>query len=253
MNVPNRFFEIAGGSITGSAHVHAGRNNQDAFAWATARTGLVAIVCDGCSSAAHSEIGAGLIARLFARAGAQGLDEGLAPREIVQRARHEVLAQCRVLAIAMSREGGGEAGAVGSFQNTVASHFLCTVVGVVADDATVTTFSIGDGLIVINGERHRLGPFPDNAPPYLGYDLLGGASALDVHRTIPRTDVDSLVIGTDGANDLPSTFVRELGDDARVFRNTDMVRRRLTVLSRGETRLVDDTSLVVLRRVEVDA
>ncbi len=53
-------FQIAAGSVTGQRHLAARRNNQDAFAWWSGRDGLVAVVCDGCSGGAHSEVGAKL-------------------------------------------------------------------------------------------------------------------------------------------------------------------------------------------------
>ena len=143
-----------------------------------------------------------------------------------------------------------------SFSQTVADHFLFTVVGVVITAREATTFSLGDGLVVINGERSQLGPFPNNAPPYLGYALLPCAPArgmseglsFNVHRSMAASEVQSLVLATDGAVDLGA--LSQFWSDDRVFKNADMVRRRLAVLNRGPRRrsLSDDTTLVVVRR-----
>ncbi len=51
-------FEVAAGSVTGRSHVLGGKPNQDAFAFRAADHGLVGVVCDGCGSGAHNEVGA---------------------------------------------------------------------------------------------------------------------------------------------------------------------------------------------------
>jgi serine/threonine protein phosphatase PrpC len=76
-------FEIAGGSITGQAHVAARRNNQDAFAWEMNGGGLVAVVCDGCGTAPHSEAGSQLGARLVTGTCARLLSSGLDPETLL--------------------------------------------------------------------------------------------------------------------------------------------------------------------------
>jgi hypothetical protein len=232
-------FELAGGSVTGRAHVAAGRNNQDAFCWASDANGLVAVVCDGCSGGRHSEVGAQIGARLVVQAASRLLRTHLDAIGLLEQVRQDVLASLRLLAQRMT--------SASSFSRTVADHFLFTIVGLLITPLGATTFCLGDGLIVINGERTQLGPFPDNQPPYLGYALLPdrGAPAFEVHRSMAASEVQSLVLGTDGALDLDSQFWA----DDRFFENPDMPRRRLAVLNRaGAGRLSDDTTLVVVRR-----
>jgi hypothetical protein len=240
-------FEIAGGSVTGRAHVAAGRNNQDTFCWAADSDGLVAVVCDGCGSAAHSEVGAQIGARLFTRAATRLLRANLDAADLLEQVGQDVLASLRVLAREMSADAA-------SFSRTVADHFLFTIVGALITARGAATFSLGDGLVVINGERTELGPFPNNEPPYLGYALIPGVPgrgasqhvSFTIHRSIPASEVQSLVLGTDGAVELDSQF----WSDDSFFKNPDMVRRRLTVLGRGARGglLSDDTTLVVIRR-----
>jgi hypothetical protein len=240
-------FEIAGGSVTGRAHVAAGRNNQDAFCWASDADGLVAVVCDGCSSGPHSEVGAQLGSRLWVQAATRMLSANLDVADLLAQVGQDVLARLRVLAREMSTDAS-------SFARTVTDHFLFTIVGVLITAGGATTFSVGDGLVVLNGERTELGPFPNNEPPYLGYALLPSAQdrgtgdrvPFTIHRSIPASDVQSLVLGTDGAIELETQFWK----DERFFKNPDMVRRRLAVLSRSARGglLSDDTTLVVIRR-----
>jgi Protein phosphatase 2C len=259
----NTKFEIAGGSIAGRAHGAAGRNNQDAFCWAACDEGLVAVVCDGCGSGPHSEVGAQLGARLIVQAAIQGLRRHLEVADVLEQARQEVLARLRLLAGAMATDQ--------SFSRTVVDYFLFTVVGVLITARGATPFSLGDGLVIVNGERRVLGPFPNNEPPYLAYALLPASAAgaahdhagFVLHRPIAADDVQSLVLATDGALDLEAIAARpvrgrsepvgplsQFWSDDRFFRNPDMVRRRLAVLNRGprDGLLPDDTTLVVVRR-----
>ena len=116
-------FEIAGGSVTGRAHVAAGRNNQDAFCWASGADGLVAVVCDGCGSGARSEVGAQVGSRLLVRAATRLLRSSLDVADLLEQVRQDVLASLRLLAREMSVDAA-------SFSRTVADHFLFTIVGV---------------------------------------------------------------------------------------------------------------------------
>jgi hypothetical protein len=189
----------------------------------------------------------------------------------------EVVFRLRSLADAMSTDGGGDGGLgeATRFRRTVADHFLFTTVGVVVDHGAATTFSLGDGLVIVNGERTRLGPFAGNEPPYLGYALLDHVPAprtFDLGKTVPAAVLASLLIGTDGVLDLEALADRRCGhegetvgslrqfwEEDRFYRNPDMVRRRLFLIGRGAAGkdgsirkdgagiLPDDTTLVVLR------
>lgn len=62
--------EVASGTVTGRDHTFSGnlvlgKPNQDAIATAWTKDAFIAVLCDGCSSGEHSEVGAHLIARLM--------------------------------------------------------------------------------------------------------------------------------------------------------------------------------------------
>ena len=59
---------MAAGSAIGREHRRLGRNNQDAWACAVGPGLLVAAVADGCSSGAHTEVGARLAVHWMAAA-----------------------------------------------------------------------------------------------------------------------------------------------------------------------------------------
>jgi hypothetical protein len=279
----NDLFEVAAGSVVGRDHLGrgnllVGRNNQDAYAWSCTAEGLVAVVCDGCGSGGHSEVGANLGARLLVRAlgscpalfaGAVGSGAASsAPPLFVERARHRVLAWLRELA-----SGMGD-----NLAQTVADYFLFTVVGALLLRDWTYIISIGDGVFAVNGEVTRLGPAPHNAPPYLAYPLCGAAPEafpFQVQRSLPTAAVDSVLLGTDGVAHLIEAAGRPLPgrrepvgplgqfwEEDRYFRNPDALRRRLALVNSEHVRLdreagvlvrepgllPDDTTVLVIRR-----
>jgi hypothetical protein len=231
-------FEVAGGTVAGRDHVLLGRNNQDALCWSETPAGLVAVVADGCGSGIHSEVGAQLGARLVTEI-LRGLGPRLAderPEAVLDRARLDLLAQLRVLANAMG----------GSLTQVVSDYLLFTLQGFVVGPHTTFVFGIGDGSVAVNGEICRL-VAPDNAPAYAGYGLLGEAPAFTVHACLPTRDVRSLLVGTDGLDEVP--HIAPFWDEDRYFTNPHNVTRRLRQLSRPSQGLTlpDDTTLVAAR------
>jgi hypothetical protein len=267
-------FEIAGGSVTGRAHLLSGKGNQDAYHWTFRGDNLAAVVCDGCGSGSRSEVGAALGARLVTEQIARETERGAAldAPELWERVRSGALAELERLADAI---GGRRAEAVSEL-------LLFTVVGVVITREQAAIVSIGDGLFAVGDEVRTLGPFPRNEPPYLSYGLCDPtpdqrrSPRFTVHRVLPADQIEAVLIGTDGASalcelaghKLPGGEGGEVGSldrlwkDDRYFQNQDAIRRRLAQLNREVTRplwserlvvreaglLEDDTTLVVVRR-----
>jgi hypothetical protein len=258
-------FDIAAGSVAGREHVRTGRNNQDALHVRANEHGVAAVVTDGCGSSGHSEVGSWLGARCVVEAALEALAQGARPEEpsFLDRVRSEVL---RYVAEVSGRLG----------PDALAEAMLFTVVGAVITPEHTLIFAAGDGVWALNGKVHKLGPFPGNAPPYLTYGLLRpGMSPLERQALVPTPEVESLLLGTDGAQDLlelESTPMPESGEpvgpfsqlweEDRFFRQPDALRRWLTLLTREHVRadfdarrlvrtpglLGDDTTLLVLRR-----
>jgi len=266
--------QIAAGSAAGRLHTLLGRNNQDAFAWARTPDAVVAVVCDGCGSSPHAETGAQIGARLVARALATRLAQGADPRrpEMWSEARAEVLDTIAGLAGVL---GGDPAAAV-------ADYLLFTIIGAVITEDVVRCFSSGDGLIVVDGAPTVIGPFPDNAPPYLAYALFeeqGEKYQFELTEPVAASGVSSILIGTDGAADLLRIEHRDVPGgggkvgplsrfwtDDRFFDEPDSLEGHLAALARDVERadwekraletdpglLLDDTTVVVLRRPSGD-
>jgi Protein phosphatase 2C len=274
--------EIAAGTVTGRDHSFVGKNNQDALAFLQNDHVTIAIVCDGCGSGNNSEVGAqkgarvlvGLLAKAVQIFGEIVISEPEYVLESVRQRALDIFAhEIDVLSGDMSRT------------ETVNDYLLFTVVGTLITRWGCVTFSVGDGVIAVNGQISKLGPFPENEPPYLLYGL--GKTTLsetdpqllrfNIHRIISNlNDFDSILIGSDGVGELIEREHRHLPGsqeivgpleqfwkDQAYFLNPDKVRRKLALINREVTRadwakrtlrrepglLSDDTTLVTIRRI----
>ncbi|HVF84930.1 MAG TPA: protein phosphatase 2C domain-containing protein [Abditibacteriaceae bacterium] len=274
-------WQFAAGSVQGRHHRTTGRNNQDALCWMRDGDNTVAVVCDGCGSGEHSEVGAQIGARIVTQAliralNESDLDEDNANQDVadvLEKARGEILDRVLDLAQAMGD----------NLTQTLCEYFLFTIVGVCITRRQAVYFSLGDGLIFVNGEKISLGPFPNNAPPYLAYGLMTTSLAqncpqilrFQINRVLPMEELQSFLIGTDGVQDLVDAAdkmlpgkeqlvgsINALWKQDRFFANPDAVRRHLAGVNRDFASrdsvhsmrrvlnglLFDDTTLIVARR-----
>lgn len=265
----DELFEMAAGSVTGRMHTAVGKANQDAYAFRAAPFGLCGVVCDGCGSGIRSEVGASVGARIISEQVLAEMQSGQSIRDVAmwERIRVRTLEAFRGLLGMM-----GEPAA-----RIVAEYFLFTVVGVAISNDGVVIFGIGDGLWAMNGDIVKLGPFAGNAPPYLGYGLLGEGPSFIIHRECALNDFESALVGTDGAVDYEAVSgalypggrgekVRPLStfwQENKYFQNEDAIRRTLSLVNREVNRpiwtekriqkesglLEDDTTLFVVRKI----
>ena len=277
-------FQYAAGSVIGRDHRVAGKNNQDALCVSTGDTCDIVLVADGCSAGTHSEVGAQagvqMVSRtirrhveLYSAAGIPHTSFG-ASGPFWEGVRLDVLRQLHGLAQMMGQR----------LSTALNTYCLFTIVGALLTKERASFFSVGDGIIIVNGEMTRIGPFPNNEPPYLAYGLVPTSLERDspallrlqVHREESVESVDSFLIGTDGVGDLHKVSLQKVPNkdelvgplsqfwsEDRYFKNRDMLRRRLTIANRDVTRaswderelviehglLPDDTTIVTGRRV----
>ena len=247
-------FECVSGSMIGRNHVLAGKNNQDAFRVVRQEQYIIAVVCDGCGSGKHSEVGAKLGARMVIDAIADLLNYDLAisDREFWKAVQTNLLQKLKDF-VAISN---GD-------MEFVNDYLLFTIVGVLITSSETVTFSIGDGTIAVNGKLNQIPAYPDNAPPYLAYGLYHpDAVSFEIRDRLPTSEVESILIATDGIDDLIAVeAIRQFWQEDRYFKNPDALRRKLAMLNREETKpdwqrrelvkrsgaLSDDTTIVVLR------
>ena len=200
-----------GATVTGARHARLGRNGQDGVAaWSSGDTGCV-VVCDGCGSGASSEVGARLGAQLFARALAARIADGV---DAFTAARTEVVHAIAALVEQMP----------GDRLVALREHFLFTVVAATLVGDAAIVWAVGDGAYAIDGRTTTLGPFPDNQPPYVAYDLVGAPPI--AHVAMARAS--SIVVATDGAEAVDL----EMFSAARFVAHPDALRRQLAVLAR---------------------
>ncbi|EKE30038.1 MAG: hypothetical protein ACD_2C00053G0004 [uncultured bacterium (gcode 4)] len=277
-------FEFAQGSMTGREHRRVGKNNQDACEVIMGDDFIIATVCDGCSDAKASEVGANLICRMLNARMAeniQRLADELALAENAEKVIGNYLENLRVaciddiIAVCMKLNANYLVG--------IKDFFLSTVVSVIVTREIAFIACIGDGVIVVNGEPYQIGPFPDNEPPYIAYGAVDPAKvrvAKELYRfnlvkILPSADLNSVLIGSDGVEDIISHEfsnipgkdenvgnISQFWDNPKFFSNVSLLSRKLNLFNTDSMRidwetkrikrepglLPDDTTMVVVRR-----
>jgi serine/threonine protein phosphatase PrpC len=256
-------FEYASGSIIGRNHVFAGKNNQDAYRIVANEKFIIAVVCDGCGSGKHSEVGAKLGARLVINAIADLLNQS--SDQDLEISKPEFWDSVKINLLQKLKDFVALSSGDLEFVN---DYLLFTILGSVIISSETVTFSMGDGAIAINGKFTEIPPYADNAPPYLAYGLYKPeAINFEIRDRLPTSELESLLIATDGISDLVKVEdIHQFWQEARYFKNPDAIRRKLAMLNREETKpdwnkrelikrsgvLSDDTSLVVIRKKRYD-
>lgn len=244
---------VVGASVIGSAHRRSDRPNQDSWTVERGERAIVAVLADGCGSAPNSEVGAWLGARIWAKVLRELVEAGLRcedPR-FWPLACAASLERLRTLVDALP----------GPVEARVHEALLFTLVGFVLTPTRLVVHAIGDGLVWLDGRETALGPFPNNAPPYLGYGLLGATPKVEVIHDVDAGAFEGLIIASDGAEELdelgalveprllarPHALRREL---ARINREQLRVDWDAEVIEHGRGRLRDDTTVIALARRE---
>ncbi|MBD2188911.1 protein phosphatase 2C domain-containing protein [Pseudanabaena mucicola] len=253
-------FEYASGAIIGRNHVLASKNNQDAYQIEINDKFIAAVVCDGCGSGKHSEVGAKLGARIVVAAIVNlfNPNSDISDPEFWQVLKTNLLQNLKQFVEIIN----GDAASAMEFVN---DYLLFTIIGALITPSETVTFSLGDGAIAINGKLTQIPAYPNNAPPYLAYGLYQPeAINFEIRDYLPTSALDSLLIATDGIDDLIAVEdIAQFWQEDRYFKNPDAIRRKLAMLNREEVKpdwsrkeltkrsgvLSDDTSLVVLRRL----
>jgi len=205
-----RTLQLAAGSVIGRDHQASLINCQDSYRILQRPEATIAVVCDGVGDRERtiaSEFGARLGSVLlpeilYSVISHYGLtNPGTSMTNFVEdsglweRVRHDVLAEYRQLALKFGS----------SLSRSIAGYLMHTIVGVLITHDWTVFFHIGDGIIYLNGERHELGPFPNNTPTCLAQGILDPSDPslrFQVPLLVPTDAVDSFLIATDGLKDL---------------------------------------------------
>ncbi|MEI6331512.1 MAG: protein phosphatase 2C domain-containing protein [Pseudanabaena sp.] len=252
-------FEYVIGSIIGRNHVLAGKNNQDAYGIVANEKFIIAVVCDGCGSGKHSEVGAKLGARLVIAEISNLLNQ-----EVNQDSQISTAEFWDLIKLSLLQKLKDFVALANGDMEFVNDYLLFTIVGFAITPSETVTFSMGDGAIAINGKLNQIPAYPNNAPPYLAYGLYKPeAISFKIRDRLPTSELESLLIATDGIDDLVKVEdINQFWLEDRYFKNPDAVRRKLAMLNREETKpdwnkreivkrsgvLSDDTTLIVIRK-----
>jgi hypothetical protein len=271
-------FEIAHGTVCGADHlgefgVPGLSINQDASYSVTLGGVTIAVVSDGCSDRTESAVGAALLCRFFAAAVEMNLPtlESKDTRAFAKCVQNEIVTRIRKVCQLSAPSNTTE---IHSVTQVADELFLCTLIGVVLTPKVTVILAAGDGVWSINNKPlQKLGPFPRNEPPYLGYLVRGNHSELSelkVIATCATVKVSTLCIGSDGCDDLPPDFLRRVTSQRATFSNPEFLNRELRKLNSQsvtlsgdserlkfhvnatwtERSLPDDTTIIVINKVQ---
>jgi hypothetical protein len=270
-------FEIAHGTTCGSDHlgefgVPGISINQDASYCFQLDNVTIAVVSDGCSDRLESGVGATLLCRFFVAAVEANISmlKKHSLELFAKRVQDEIVTRIQSVCMVSASSGGKKAH---SMTQVADDLFLCTLIGVVLTPELTVILAAGDGVWSVNNKPlQKLGPFPRNEPPYLGYLVRGNhleQSELKVVATYPTQKVSAVWIGSDGCADLPPDFLSKMNSQRATFTNPEFLNRELRKLNSQsvtlsgaseklklivtptwtERMLPDDTTVILINKV----
>jgi len=219
-------FETTSASIIGREHLGneiglKGLPNQDSIALNHHKLFLIGVVSDGCGSTDNAQIGSSILANYLANSIATQIRTGYwdTINEFIYSSLHLSL----VSLIKRTSFGIYQSNKNFCLLETIKDMidtFAATLIGFVVTEDKTTIFSIGDGVYYLNGQRTQIGPFENNAPPYIVYSAIEGfretheeiiaskyssfhetqplCFEFSFHEELATEDVESLVVGSDG-------------------------------------------------------
>jgi serine/threonine protein phosphatase PrpC len=250
----DNLFVVSSASVPGSHHRSMAKNNQDAWAVDKNEQALVAIVCDGCGSGAHSEVGAQLAGPFIVKTLLNKLAKAPADFEKnLEETRTELHCFLRQTATSLNESSAA----------AVLEYFLFTVVGVIITERQTVIFGLGDGLFALNGEVTQIDE--NNEPNYLAYGLLSEEKARQkfvIRKIIDTGAIQSLLIATDGLAEWEEVKNRKIticgreqmvGGIEQFFvedkykQNSTALQKRLNVIGLNHKLLADDATVILIR------
>ena len=225
---------VASAAVTGARHLRVPRNGQDAAAtWFGDGCGAI-VVCDGCSAGAYSELGARLASQLVIAKLAQRVPGGIG-EAMWSTIRAELAAEIGRIVEAMP----------GDRIAALHDHFLFTIVAAAWREDEVSVWALGDGAYALGDRVRTLGPFDDNMPPYVAYDLIGERHP--AHFVTADASCGSVLVATDGIEEIGFDAFLGARDVDRFLANPDALRRHLALAARTSERVAWDEHRIVRR------
>ncbi|MFN0202919.1 MAG: protein phosphatase 2C domain-containing protein [Bacteroidia bacterium] len=235
-------FQTACASMIGKTHRQLLYNNQDAYFLFQNEEILVAVVCDGCGSAHHSEVGAQLSAQFVGNYCKKHFSQQPFHLEQLQTALEKYWLQ-----LLNNQEEKEE---------FVHSYLLTTIIGIVIQEENTYVFTAGDGIFAINENWWVLNQ--QNRPEYLAMNLIDDAKRAFSSYQYRTETIEQFLIATDGLNYLQDEHrelllengtvakVKNILEEDRLFRHPVELPKYFALLN--DTILYDDTTVVMGKR-----
>jgi len=268
-------YEVSSGSVIGKYHTRIGLNNQDAYGYILHPDYVMAVVCDGCGSGNYSEVGARLGVNLF-------LKELNRVEEFINIGVGNLNKLLESVKIGIVNSISCMSYMIGdNLPNIIKEHFLFTSLIACVGKEKSFIASIGDGFYNINGENFEIGPFENNAPPYISYAIIPDAVGINafkdikfnIHSIMDSKDIENIMIATDGLEDfivaeeknIPGQTklvgnINQFWLDDLYFNNKASLTRKLNQVSKNSVKvkngqlitepgiLNDDTTIISIRK-----
>lgn len=227
--------KVQASQIIGWDHTARQTNSQDSYAVVELDEYVVGVVCDGCGSGDHSEVGAKLASQYVATQAAQMLDSGATLDDIPHELYYRTLSFLDYLIASMQPANRAA---------FVQHHLLFTVLGVIASEKEAIMFSAGDGTIAVDDTIMEIDQH--NTPAYIAYHLLdkallGGFQMPDTFETYELAEWSRLAIASDG-------FKVSLVPQIWALPTSRRLQRQLNVWSM-ERHFKDDATIITLERI----
>ena len=221
-------FDIAYGSVVGSHHHRAMKNNQDAYRYIDKDVIQVGVVCDGCGSCPYSEIGANYgasyLTTQLVKYGEALLDSGdFKLADLVTVVRSHMIAD-----LGLHKLNNPE----------FTQSYLFTIVGFLRIRDKICIFNEGDGYFEINGEATMIDE--NNQPGYIAYNVLGRVGKMHI-ETFDVGRVKDFIIATDGMQHFLEKGHRTIDilEQEFLFENPAILERYLRKLNAPSIKLKD--------------
>jgi len=210
--------QATGGTVPGSAHIgmgerFVGKNNQDAMLAIVKDDFALFVVCDGCSTAKHADVGSKILVRLFANAFSDYLEKNRVdgeivlssqPNNVLKSVQESVLEKLRGIANTLSADDA-------PVENIISDYFTATVIGAVVTRERTVFWGMGDGVYGYRTQsQNKVHVIPEpieNKPTYLVYHLFPEWPEdiqnvdLQVYAVVEGLP-EAVFVGSDGVKDL---------------------------------------------------
>ncbi|CAN5533698.1 hypothetical protein BH10CYA1_BH10CYA1_17720 [soil metagenome] len=208
-------FSLSGGTFPGykstGTDIPKGGRNQDSLMGVIGDGYIVIAVNDGCSGNPEqhlqSELGALAGSQIVCSVFADIIESG---QPLWETVTDEIVDQLSLIAVALSH------GRKERLEHVVRKYLMFTSVVAVIGPEETTIATVGDGYYAINGgDLKRIGPYPDNQPPYLGYLLYPNNYPRELltfqkQVQLPTADLQSLIMGSDGLGEVAASANKRL-------------------------------------------